>query len=174
MERNDFLNVQEQKNRVYLVPETDGAWSAVVSADKPSHSVVLLTQEGDYPVNLYYSRLDMNGSSCLERETIADRKSLLETLNWIGQCRHFPKVLWEFDAGKPISKELVGIFNASYDSRMKQIKLELAELDEIEKAFSAQEGQKEPLDTQIHRASVRASGLQFTDNTLEKGSKPER
>lgn len=174
MERNDFLNAQEQNNRVYLVPETDGAWSAVVSANKPSHSVALLTQEGDYPVNLYYSRLDMNGSSCFERETIADRESLLETLNWIGQCCHFPKVLWEFDAGKPMSKELMDIFNASYDSRMKQVQAELAEMDEIEKAISDYEGQKNSLDDQIQMASSRASGLTFDAIVRESRSELER
>lgn len=174
MERNSILDKQENANCVYLIPGSDGKWSAVVSADNPVSSSALLTPEGPYPVDLYYARLDMNGSSNLERETIADRKSLLETLNWIGQCCHFPKALWEFDAGKPLRKELMDIFNASYDSRMKQVQAELAEMDEIEKAISDYEGQKNSLDDQIQMASSRVSGLSFDAAVRESRSELER
>lgn len=115
-------------SRICLFPGSDGTWSAASAADAQASSGVFFVQEGSYPVDLYYSRLDLNGSSTMEKETCPDQKTLLEALNWIGKCGHLPEALWGFDVDHPMSKELKDVFTASYKMKLSQVKKEAAEL----------------------------------------------
>lgn len=127
----DSINRPEKGNegsRIYLIPGSDGTWSAASAADARASSGVFFVKEGSYPVDLYYSRLDLNGSSTMEKETCPDQKTLLEALNWIGKCGHLPEALWGFDVDHPMSKELKDVFTASYKMKLSQVKKEAAEL----------------------------------------------
>ena len=74
---NDFA-------KVYLVPNTDGTWKTQITDVSPASDAALLSEEGAYPVKVYYSRIDLNGSSTVERDICHNRGDLIQTLNWLG------------------------------------------------------------------------------------------
>lgn len=123
----------EDTVNIFLIAEADGTWKAVIDPANTLASSALLTSEGTSPAELFYLRLDMNGSSNMEKDTCADRESLLESLNWIGQCGHSIVSLWDFDEDRPMSPELTDIFNAAWERRRTQIQ---KAADEMDAAFS--------------------------------------
>ena len=101
-------------NNVFLVPDKNQFWSAVISVQPPASNAVLLTAEESYPIELFYERLDLNGSGITDGYICHDRSELLETLNWIGQCGHTPLSLWNFDIDKPMEAGLHALLETAY------------------------------------------------------------
>ena len=120
---NDMANV-------YLVPKTDGSWKTQITNVSPAPDAALLTKEGAYPVKVYYSRIDLNGSSSIERDICHNRSDLVQTLNWIGQCGHPLLSLWDYDHNKPISQALIKVLNSSYDRGFQQREQALMSMEE--------------------------------------------
>lgn len=123
-------------NNVFLVPDGSQFWSAAVAAQPPTDHAVLLTAEQSYPAEIFYERMDLNGSGITDGYICHDRNELLETLNWIGQCGHTPLSLWSFDIDKPIEEDLQKLLEDAYKKKcslIQSIDWEQAETNEHEK-----------------------------------------
>lgn len=83
---------------IYLCPEVDGKWSATMDTEPPTPAYIRLTEEGQYPVNVYFWRFDLMGSSMLVSRTYADRESLLTCLNELGKSYLPIRSLWSFQS----------------------------------------------------------------------------
>lgn len=108
-------------NNVYLIPHDDATYEACIAPVAPTESAVFLTTEGEYPVECYYRRLDMNGSSVYESYVCANRDELLAGLNYNGKAFHAIRALWDFDSVKAEYHDAWTIFNAGYYADMKII-----------------------------------------------------
>lgn len=117
----DFFK-RRKMNGLYITAGPDHTWSASVKSQKGSDPRFKLTEEQEYPVNVYYRRTDFNGSSVYEMDVCLNRNDLLSSLNWIGQSRNTIVSLWDYKAGERISEELSGIFNeaSSYRWQLEQ------------------------------------------------------
>lgn len=109
------------RDKVFLIPGTDNYWSAEISNLPPNDRAVELVAEGDYPADIYYERLDLNGSGVVDGYICHDRKELLQTLNWIGACGHTPLTIWDFDIDKPLSEGLCQLLQDTYEQKCKRI-----------------------------------------------------
>ena len=150
------------QNTVYLVPNSDDTWITKVADAKPAPTAAALCIEGTYPVNLYYSRTDLNGSSTLERDNCQNREELMHTLNWIGECGYVPLSVWEYHAEKPMENSLANILNKAYD---RGEKLRQQALEELEDASG-----RKPLHVLIEKAQDMAAhfdGHEPPDRTPE-------
>lgn len=146
---------REDTANIFLMAGADGAWKAVTHPANTLASGALLTSEGAYPAELFYLRLDINGSSIMEMDTCADRETLLESLNWIGQCGHSIVSLWDFDEDRSMSPELTDIFHAAWERRCAQVQ---KAADEMAAAFPGDdipEKEKPSLADQIQSAGKR-------------------
>lgn len=110
---------RRKMNGLYITAEADHTWSASVKPQKGSDHRFKLTEEQEYPVNVYYRRTDMNGSSVYEMDICLNREDLLSSLNWIGQCRNTIVSLWDYKAGERTSEELMNIFNDASSHKWK-------------------------------------------------------
>jgi len=116
--------VQNRQMSVYLTPNNDRTWSASIDSS-PSHSnSVLLTAVKDFPVQVYFSRTDLNGSSVMEAETCSDKNDLLYLMNWIGKCGFLPEEFWDFNIEKVQNQELIAVLSDSQNRRYEMIQKE--------------------------------------------------
>ena len=125
----DVTTKQNESEKVYLVPNTNGTWETVIAATAPVPNAALLSAEGSYPVKMYYGRIDLNGSSTVEMEVCHDRDTLIHVLNWIGQCGNPPLSLWDYDYEQPIEGTLAEILNRSYERGARQRRQALMEIE---------------------------------------------
>lgn len=120
-----------EQSKVFLIPNQDRSWSAMIGREKPSSDAVFFTSEGEYPTEIFYSRNDMNGSGVLCGDECPDRESLLESLNWIGQCGYTVLNLWDYDIEYPWDAKVEAIFNAAYEMRYEKEQIAAAEMFEV-------------------------------------------
>lgn len=111
-------------NNVYLVPHEDGTYEACIAPVAPSKKAVMLTAEGEYPVECYYRRFDLNGDGIIEMYTCSNREELIHGLNSDGKACHTIRSLWDFDSYKAKVHDAWLVFNAATDKVMKAIALE--------------------------------------------------
>ncbi len=113
MER--FPSGEERNSMIYLIEDTkdQGLWQAKIGTANDKRGA-LLTEEQGYPVMLYYARIDLNGSTSIERDHITTQAQLLQTLNWCGMCGYPVLRLWDFQLESSRSEAIQKIFdNAS-------------------------------------------------------------
>ena len=115
-------------NNVYLVPHEDGTYEACIAPVAPSENAVMLTAEGEYPVECYYRRFDLNGDGIIEMYTCSNREELIHGLNSDGKACHTIRGLWDFDSYKAEEHEAWIVFNAATDKVMKAIAWEWEEI----------------------------------------------
>ena len=108
-------------NKIFLIPGNNEYWSAFISTRSSDDYAVELVAEGKYPAEIYYERLDLNGSGVVDGCICHDRNELLQTLNWIGACGHTPLTIWDFDIDKPISESLCQLLQNTYAHKCKRI-----------------------------------------------------
>lgn len=111
-------------NNVYLVPHEDGTYEACIAPVAPSENAVMLTAEGEYPVECYYRRFDLNGDEIIEMYTCSNREELIHGLNSDGKACHTIRGLWDFDSYKAKFHDAWLVFNAATDKVMKALELE--------------------------------------------------
>ena len=116
----DMTTKQNESEKVYLVPNANGTWETVIADTAPAPNAAPLSAEGSYPVKMYYGRIDLNGSCTVEMEVCRNRDTLIQTLNWIGQCGNPPLSLWAYDHEQPIEGALAEILNRSYERGSRQ------------------------------------------------------
>lgn len=112
-------------NNVYLLPHDDGTYEAYISPVAPSEKAALLTAEGEYPVECYYRRHDLNGDGIIESYTCSNREELIDRLSYDGQSLHTIRSLWNYDSYKGTPEDVCAIFNAALEAWM-----ELASMDD--------------------------------------------
>lgn len=110
-------DIQKLYSNVYLRLNENRDWSAEVDRECPGPGAVLFVQEGKYPVEVYYERTDLNGSSVMEKDVCESRKDLIESLNWMGKCGYLPVSVWGFDVDQCVDRGLIGVFKAAIDQR---------------------------------------------------------
>lgn len=115
--------------KVYLVPNTDGTWKTMITDTLPTSDAAVITTEGTYPVDIYYHRIDLNGSCTLEKECCQTREELTSTLDWLGKCGSAPLSFWTFDHNAPMDGALIEILNNSYDRGYQQRQQALREIE---------------------------------------------
>lgn len=113
---------------IALTTNADRTWSAGITQDISHNHAVPLTAEGSYPVELFYRRTDMNGSSVFESETCPNRDTLLQTLNWLGKCGFVPLELWNYDIEKTDDTALLAIFQQGEQRRFDLVRSELDQM----------------------------------------------
>lgn len=117
------------KKTVYLVPKTDGTWKTMITDTPPTSDAASISTEGHYPVDVYYHRIDLNGSCVFEKECCQTREDLISTLDWLGQCGAPPLSFWSFDHKKTMDSALIKILNSSYDRGCQQRQHALNEIE---------------------------------------------
>lgn len=100
-------------DNVYLDPREDGTYEAFIASVAPSKNAALLTKEGEYPVECYYRRHDLNGDGIIESYTCSNREELIDRLSYNGQSLHTIKSLWDYDECKYTTEELCAVFNSA-------------------------------------------------------------
>ena len=140
---------------VYLVPNSDDTWTTKVSDTLPVPGAAALCKEGTYPVDVYYSRMDLNGSRVYEQDICQNREELLQSLNWIGRCGYVPLSVWEYQVEKPMENVLSDILDKAYDRGAKLRQQALSEMEEL--------SDREPLDVLIEKAESVAKCFDGTE-----------
>lgn len=106
---------------IYLIPDKDSTYISCISDDAPSTDAIFLTKEGDYPVEAWHERHDLNSDRLLMKETINNRDELIQYLDFLGQCRHAMLQLWGYDIDKNTSEDSLALFDACYSRKMELI-----------------------------------------------------
>lgn len=109
----------------YLKLDENREWTAMVDNERPCEDAVLFVEEQEYPAEFYYSRTDLNGSSCIELDVCKNREEMLQSLNWMGKCGYMPLKVWDFDAKEPHDKALFDIFDAGLAKRAEAAREEM-------------------------------------------------
>ena len=65
----------------------------------------------------------------VEMEVCRDRDTLIQVLNWIGQCGNPPLSLWAYDHEQPLPGALAEILNRSYERGSRQRRQTLMEIE---------------------------------------------
>lgn len=126
-----FKDVITPDKDIYLIPCEDATWQAVLSVENIEEGARLVT-EGEYPVQLYYYRTDLNGSSMLEMDLCENSVELMSSLNWCGQCGYSLRKLWEFDIDNGYTEKLGEIFLNASEMRRKAASLDWAICEALE------------------------------------------
>ena len=111
---------QRAEHSIYLFGDGEGVWRAEVLPEARPGGVKLAT-EGNYPVEVYYYRTDINGSGVVELAIFENREALLGTLNFWGEAGFIPTNLWDYDEDKSDSEELRDLFSAALARREKMV-----------------------------------------------------
>lgn len=127
------------KTQFYLTLRADQVWTADVPRGQVDVKAVRFCEEKDYPVDLYYARTDINGSSSVEKETCNNRYELIKTLNWLGECGFAPLKLWDFNIETTRNDRVTEIFDAGAKARAKKLELSLDEKIADAKAMGKKE-----------------------------------
>lgn len=126
--------------QLYLIPNEDRTWTAGLFYEHPGSNAVKLLTEEDYPAQLFYSRTDLNNSLVFECESCQDRESLIQSMNWLGQCGYMPLELWSFDASNPMPPELIQIFDRAADRRHEKLLAAIEELEDAQREVADEPG----------------------------------
>ena len=130
-----------KRNNVYLIPCDDRAYYSQVSIDSPSPSAIFMVAEGTYPVEVWWSRHDLNMCREWASETCESREELIEVLNFLGKCGHNIETLWDYNDRTTTNAELTRLFDVCYDRKKEEIEAAFdAAMEEFERR-----GGEEPL-----------------------------
>lgn len=132
-----------------LRPDEDKKWAAYITFPGMEGDGIKLAEEQSYPVELVIRRTDVNGSSMLDAEQCHNRKELLDSLNWWGQCRFSVVSLWDFDRESSNDPKLDELFSQAYFRRMEIVVKDMDEMFGLEDNI---EPDTNSLDSLIHAA----------------------
>lgn len=115
--------------KVFLVPKADDTWKTVIADTLPVPAAAALSAEGEYPVEVYYRRTDLNGSGTIEMDHCQNRDELARSLDWIGQCGYLLLSFWDYDYAMPMESTLTEILDKAYERGHQQRMQVLAEIE---------------------------------------------
>ena len=75
-----------ENNKVYLIPCGDRSYQAVISQDPPENTAIFLTEEGQYPANVSWRRVNAYLEVFEEEEICEDGMDLVALLNSLGRA----------------------------------------------------------------------------------------
>ena len=150
--------------KVYLIGKEDGFWSAVVDERAPNDKAVEFVAEGTYPVQVYYSRTDINGSGVYEMDECASREDLVRSLNFIGECGAVVRSLWDYDINKTLSENVWAIFEKGLATREKIAQEWVDDLMDVDVNINQVVLNCEKIDVAIERAKMELQNQEFCEN----------
>lgn len=107
------------KNNVYLIPQDNGRYEAFIGAIPPHEDAVLLTAEGEYPVDYYYCRYDVFANPIYQLTQCVNQEDLISSLNWSGRCYHRVRTLWDYDDVETENARIHQIFSDGFSQLQK-------------------------------------------------------
>lgn len=119
-------------NNVYLLPFGDRAYHAAIAPEPPSPDAIFLVEEGRYPVEVTYTRHDMNADMIWAGAECTDREDLTEFLNFLGECGHTIEILWNYNDRHFSTPELTELFNICYARKMEELTAAMEDLYELD------------------------------------------
>lgn len=102
---------------IYIIPSDDARWAAVIDRQHDEPCAMRLCDEQMYPVEVFYRRIDLNGSTMLDSVVCHDRGEFLSFLNWAGFCRFLITSFWEYNARDYGDSGLWELFEAGFRKR---------------------------------------------------------
>lgn len=109
-------------NYVYLVPLSNGTYVPYIEETAPCKEAVLLTREGDYPVDVGIINYDAYGCGESFEHTVNNRSELLSELLQCGQICCALWKLWDYDVDRGYSDDIGDLFDLVYYTRMEAIR----------------------------------------------------
>ena len=106
---------------IYLILSEDSTYISCISDDAPSPGAIFLVEEGEYPVEAWHKRHDLNMDSLLMTEHINNRNELLEYLNFQGKCRNEIIRLWDFYTYDNSLIDLHRLFDKCFERKLEII-----------------------------------------------------
>lgn len=122
---------------VYLILGEDATYTSCVSNDAPSTDAIFFVEEGDYPVDVWWKRHDMNMNSLWANETCENREDLIKLLDFLGECGHVVEELWGYKDSESTNEELSNLFDVCYERKMEQLS---AAIDDMWADFDEDDG----------------------------------
>lgn len=108
-------------NNVYLIPCGDRAYYASISEAPPTPDAIFLVEEGPYPVELWWSRHDLNMEHFWCSEFFENREELIEKLNFLGLCGHNVELLWDYNDRMTTNEAISRLFDVCYIRKEEEI-----------------------------------------------------
>ena len=106
---------------VYLIPYGDRAYRAAIAETSPDPAAVFLTEGCAYPVEVWWTRHDMNLDRLWASRVCTDREELLELLDFLGDCGHVVEDLWGYNDKMTPTAETTKLFDECYERKMEQL-----------------------------------------------------
>ena len=126
-----------KENNVYLIPCGDRTYCSQVSIYPPNPSAIFMVAEGTYPVELWWSKHDLNMCREWASETCESREALIEALNFLGKCGHNVETLWDYNDSTTTNAEITRLFDACYNRKKEEIEAAFdAAIEEFERRGS--------------------------------------
>ena len=126
-----------KENNVYLIPCGDRAYCSQVSIYPPTPSAIFMVAEGTYPVELWWSKHDLNMCREWASETCESREALIEALNFLGKCGHNVETLWDYNDSTTTNAEITRLFDVCYNRKKEEIEAAFdAAIEEFERRGS--------------------------------------
>ena len=127
----EILHEEKPKRRVYLIPCGDRAYRAAIAEAPPESAAILLAFEGSYPVEVTWTRFDMNGDRIWTGENCENDTELIELLDFLGKCGHTVEQLWNYDDHWNTDVELAELFDVCFARKMEELDAAMADLYEF-------------------------------------------
>jgi hypothetical protein len=106
---------------VYLRPFGDRAYRASISDTTTNPTDIFVVEEGEYPVEVWWTRHDMNMCRLWATETCENREDLIKLLDFLGDCGHTVEKMWAYEDNEFTNEELSNLFDVCYDRKMEQL-----------------------------------------------------
>jgi hypothetical protein len=106
---------------VYLRPFGDRAYRASISDTTTDPTDIFVVEEGEYPVEVWWTRHDMNMCRLWATETCENREDLIKLLDFLGDCGHTIEKMWAYEDNEFTNEELSNLFDVCYDRKMEQL-----------------------------------------------------
>ena len=98
---------------------------------------IFMVAEGTYPVELWWSKHDLNMCREWASETCESREALIEALNFLGKCGHNVETLWDYNDSTTTNAEITRLFDACYNRKKEEIEAAFdAAIEEFERRGS--------------------------------------
>lgn len=107
---------------VYLFPHGDREYHACIAENPAEESAILMVEEGSYPVEVWWTRHDMNMDRLWASEVCENREDLVKLLDFLGECGHVIEELWTYKDKESTNEALAHLFDICYERKMEQLR----------------------------------------------------
>ena len=121
------------KKKVYLCPAHNGRYVPQIAYRKPSKDAVLLTAVGEYPTTIIAICFDAYGNDHLFERDVSCEEELLHELLSCGDNQCPITKLWDLDADKVCTDDIIGFIHRAHAGRGLEIRGEPLTLEELQR-----------------------------------------